>query len=72
MINTLQGNQTPHIEIDRADREKQIRSCHFAELDEKSSYYKILNKRNKVLIASKMGGATHSFAGRMVCTALCC
>ena len=29
MINNLQGNQAPHIEIDRADREKQIRSWSF-------------------------------------------
>ena len=73
MINILQeGNQTPHIEIDRADRQKQIRSCRFAELDEKSSCYKILNKKNKVFVASEMGGATPYYAGRMDCTALCC
>ena len=56
MINTLYGDQHPHIEIDRTDREEQIRSCQVVQLDEKCSCYKTLNKKNKVFVASKWVG----------------
>ena len=69
MINKLQDN---HIDINSADREEQIRSFHCGRPDTTSSCYKIINKKNKVIAASKMGRAIHYYAGGVDCTPLCC
>ena len=53
MINKLQDN---HIDINSAAREEQIRSFHYGGLDTTSSCYIIINKKNKVIAASKIGG----------------
>ena len=69
MINKLQDN---HIDIDSANREEQIRSFHYGGLDATSSFYIIVNKKNKVIAANKMGRAILYYAGGVDCTSLCC
>jgi len=70
MINKLL--EVPLAEVDFTNREEQIKSGHYGNLDTTSNCYKIINKKNKVLAADKVGGAILYYVGGMDCTTLCC